>query len=98
MLNVSGVGANKFGKYGQRFLDEISSYQMAHPDTVIRILEEEETEPAVQTEKGQALGIQSVDKISQSGFSYTSLMYPPKVQKKIVHSFVAPRGGEDLEK
>ncbi len=173
MLNVSGVGANKFDKYGKRFLDEISSYQEIHPDTVISILEEEEPEPAenvysktkkkkkgkgvfclsksdaenfryedlyyisdikeelnricsitgvkkatvtqvweylvsenltredntgkVQTEKGQALGIQSIDKRSQSGFSYTSLMYPPEVQKMIVNSFVGLYGGEDSE-
>jgi ATP-dependent DNA helicase RecQ len=28
MLEVSGVGTNKFDKYGQRFLDEISSHRM----------------------------------------------------------------------
>lgn len=39
MLNVSGVGAAKFEKYGQRILDEISGYQAEHPDVVISIQE-----------------------------------------------------------
>lgn len=42
MLNVSGVGAAKYDKYGQRFLDEIKAYQESHPDSVISIREEEE--------------------------------------------------------
>ena len=44
MLNVSGVGANKFDKYGQRFLDEISTYKMDHPDLAISIYESAEQE------------------------------------------------------
>ena len=44
MLNVSGVGAAKYDKYGQRFLDEIKAYQESHPDSVISIREEEEPE------------------------------------------------------
>ena len=47
MLNVSGVGAAKYKKYGQRFLDEINSYQMIHPDTITSIHEEDETTPVV---------------------------------------------------
>lgn len=41
MLNVSGVGAAKYDKYGQRFLDEIKAYQESHPDSMISIHEEE---------------------------------------------------------
>lgn len=37
MLGVSGVGAAKFEKYGQRFLDAISEYRDAHPGAVISI-------------------------------------------------------------
>lgn len=32
MLNVNGVGENKFAKYGQRFLDEIKMYEDTHPN------------------------------------------------------------------
>ena len=31
MMNVNGVGENKFKKYGQRFLDEIKRYEDEHP-------------------------------------------------------------------
>ena len=37
MLNVSGVGAAKYEKYGQRFLDKIHAYQSQNPDAVISI-------------------------------------------------------------
>ena len=49
MLAVSGVGANKLKKYGKRFLDAISSYQLVHPTTVISIHEENEAEPVTST-------------------------------------------------
>ncbi|MCI8885946.1 MAG: DNA helicase RecQ [Dorea sp.] len=34
MLAVSGVGENKFGKYGQRFIDEITAFAASHPGAV----------------------------------------------------------------
>jgi ATP-dependent DNA helicase RecQ len=168
MLNVSGVGANKFDKYGQRFLNEISNYQILHPNSVTSIHDDEEPEyepnqPSiskrkkkgldefyldeadaekfryanlyyisdikeelnrvcsipgvkkvttakiweylvsedltkedstdgetvkVKTEKGASLSIQTIDRVSQSGISYTLLMYPPAVQKMIVNHFI----------
>lgn len=39
MLNVSGVGAMKFEKYGQRFLDEVHRFQLNKPNVVISITE-----------------------------------------------------------
>lgn len=42
MLAVSGVGENKFNKYGQRFIDEIAEFIGAHPDAVISTKLEEE--------------------------------------------------------
>ncbi len=41
MLNVSGVGANKLKKYGQRFLEEIRKFCMERPNAVLSIDEEE---------------------------------------------------------
>lgn len=35
MLNVNGVGENKFSKYGQRFIDEIAEFVAEHPGVVI---------------------------------------------------------------
>lgn len=44
MLNVSGVGAAKFEKYGQRFLDEIGAFSLQHPEAVTSISEDENSE------------------------------------------------------
>lgn len=33
MLAVSGVGENKFRKYGQRFMDTITAFSVAHPNS-----------------------------------------------------------------
>ena len=183
MLNVSGVGAAKFNKYGQRFLDAIGVYQEAHPDSVISMKEndnesfitekpeklkrkkstkgdfflnesdidkfnyadfyyiseikdemnrictvnnvkkitvtkiweylvsegmtDESDQGGVfikkQTERGLALGIKTIDKISQIGTLYKILMYPEIVQKMILEYFVGSRlesgnqESEDLE-
>lgn len=35
MLNVNGVGENKFAKYGERFLKEIKNFEEEHPNVVI---------------------------------------------------------------
>lgn len=42
MLMVSGVGENKFHKYGQRFLDEIAGFLAEHSDAVLSTGAEEE--------------------------------------------------------
>lgn len=41
MLAVSGVGENKFLKYGQRFLDEIRAFRADNPDVILSIKPEE---------------------------------------------------------
>ena len=42
----------------------------------------------VQTNKGLELGIETIEKTSPSGYEYTLLMYPPKVQKIIMDSYI----------
>ena len=44
MLAVSGVGENKFHKYGQRFMDEIMAFSADDPDAVLSIEQEEQAE------------------------------------------------------
>lgn len=44
MLAVSGVGENKFRKYGKRFLDEIEAFSTDSPDAVLSIEQEEQPE------------------------------------------------------
>lgn len=45
----------------------------------------------VQTEKGLEMGIKTIEKTSASGYAYTLLMYPPKVQKIIMDYYIGPR-------
>lgn len=47
------------------------------------------------TRKGMEYGIILEDRMSQSGFSYKLMKYPPKVQKMIVDYFVGPRAEKD---
>ncbi len=42
MLDVSGVGENKFYKYGQRFLDAVGAFMTDNPDAVFSIEQGEE--------------------------------------------------------
>lgn len=51
----------------------------------------------VQTEKGLAMGIKTVEKISKAGYPYTLLVYPQEVQKLIVDYFVKIRESMDME-
>lgn len=169
MLNVSGVGENKYYKYGERFLTVIEECAEIYPEliqnkayfnqiveskveTTIKkkkkksgkqefyLLQEEADEfkyvdfyyisdirdelnhicrrddvkkiPAtrlteflvgegiiveqeregrfgkVTTEKGTALGIKIVEKVSKKGNAYTLLMYPVQVQRMIVEHYI----------
>lgn len=42
MLGVSGVGENKFHKYGQRFIDAVRSFAVSHPNSATASNVEEE--------------------------------------------------------
>ncbi|NBH14267.1 DNA helicase RecQ [Lachnospiraceae bacterium] len=43
MLAVSGVGENKFNKYGQKFLEEIADFRGKYPHAVICVKTEDDT-------------------------------------------------------
>ena len=170
MLNVSGVGAAKFEKYGRRFLEAIEEFQLQNPSAVTSISEEsgydsaslvaetsevkKKTRKKVEfylnpkdaddfqfaalthvseikdemnrictvdeakkltvvkikefldaegiieekevygyrtmapTEKGEELGIQTEEKVSQKGNKYIVLVYPEAVQRMILEHFV----------
>ncbi len=46
MLNVSGVGAAKFDKYGERFLEAIGTFLDEHPNVITSISDDMETTDA----------------------------------------------------
>jgi len=43
----------------------------------------------VTTEKGNALGIKSIEKVSEKGNAYKLLKYPVQVQKMIVEHYIS---------
>lgn len=88
MLNVSGVGANKFDKYGQRFLDEISNYQMIHPNSVTSI--HDDTEPEYKSNKPSNLRRKKkgkdefyLDKADAEKFRYADLYYISDIKEEL---------------
>lgn len=56
MLAVSGVGENKFDKYGQRFIDGIAEFMDENPDAVMHVEADSETEPGAE---GMPAGVQA---------------------------------------
>lgn len=46
MLNVSGVGAAKYEKYGERFLEAVTAFMDEHPEAVTSIRDEEDATDA----------------------------------------------------
>ena len=171
MLAVSGVGENKFNRYGKKFMEEIEAFLAQNPgvitsesvagqdaerapelegkpgkrqkkgDFCIRPEDAEKFEYAeyyyisdikdklndicsldnvkkvtmgaiwdclvmkgltieekregkfvkVETDKGEEMGIKTVDKVSQNGYPYQLLIYPESVQKLIVECFIADK-------
>ena len=45
MLQVSGVGASKMEKYGQRFLDAIRTFLEMHPDEIVSMSDDSKNKP-----------------------------------------------------
>lgn len=72
---------------------KISEYLIS--ENLIATRERDGNSYKVQTEKGMALGIKTVEKVSQKGFTYTLLVYPTAVQKMIVNHFIEVGREED---
>lgn len=178
MLNVSGVGENKFIKYGEKFISVIEECVKDYPELLqdkINVVDENENSIStdkvkkkkgnkefflleeeaanfnyanymfvseirnemnricerddvkkipvtrlteilvsegliakreqdgksdkVPTEKGRERGVKSVTKVSEKGFSYVALMYPPDIQRMLVEHYIGQdnEGGEQEE-
>ena len=87
MLNVSGVGAAKFDKYGSRFLQAILSFQDIHPDSVISISENEEGEAEpkpVKTKKKSKKKTEFYLEESDAGnFKFSDLYYISDIKDEL---------------
>ena len=82
MLNVSGVGENKFHKYGQRFIDEITDFMKKSPNVIIstEIEEDEITESPKITQKKEAFYINPSD---GKNFEYAKYYYISDITKQL---------------
>ena len=56
MLEVSGVGENKYLKYGQRFIDEITAFLTENPQTVTSIETDEDGDDVPQKKQNLRRG------------------------------------------
>ncbi len=169
MLNVSGVGAAKYEKYGERFIEAVAAFLEEHPGTATSMKDEEHydigrvkyqvrgkknkdpfylnpedaelfeyhdlyfvteikeelnritsaenvkhiygtdifrllaekgyveqqqvdgREVQAPTDLGVARGIETAERVSKAGNTYTVLKYPPEIQKEIVEAYVKNR-------
>lgn len=88
MLAVSGVGENKFNKYGQRFIGEIMEFLEKNPNRVISTKLEEEDAPEVpekreskkQRKRKEAFCINPEDGKS---FEYTEYCYISDIKDRL---------------
>lgn len=85
MLNVSGVGITKFEKYGQRFLDEISAYQVSNPGIVLSMEGDENADLMVhkaKKKKGKKVEFYIMPEDAQS-FTFKELYFISDVKDEL---------------
>lgn len=80
MMNVSGVGANKYVKYGERFLSVIEACTEDYPELIqdkIEVSQREETEIKTSKKKGKKAGKQEFFLLQEEtdNFKYDDLLY-----------------------
>ncbi|MBQ3665495.1 MAG: DNA helicase RecQ [Lachnospiraceae bacterium] len=87
MFRVSGVGENKYEKYGQRFLDEIAEYVEDNPDAVTSIrVDEESTDRAGFGRKARKRKIKSPFYLNEEDakkYPYAEYDYAGDIKRKL---------------
>ena len=88
MLHVSGVGAAKLEKYGERFLDAIQQYQKNHPGAVISMQEEDEAEEGAlvvekKKKKKRTKAEFYLNKGDEVNFNYKELAYITEIRDEL---------------
>ncbi len=80
MLNVNGVGENKFEKYGQLFLDEIRDFAKEHPNAVISepVMGTEENNVVLKKKKGKEEFY--ITRREAENFQYGSMYYISEIK------------------
>lgn len=90
MLDVSGVGAAKFEKYGNRFLSEIASFRESYPEAIISINEDETAKtpeatkeivkPKKKSKRKREFFLEEADK---ENFRYAKLYYISDIKNEL---------------
>lgn len=80
MLTVSGVGENKFNKYGQRFIEAILAFKLENPDAVISIASEDD-KPIVSKNRQNAGSLWSADEDERLSSAFQSGMAISEIAK-----------------
>ena len=86
MLAVSGVGENKFNKYGQRFIDEIAEFIEDNPGAVISTKPENEeaSEPVIPEKKRRRRkGAFYLNPEDGKSFEYTEYCYISDMKERL---------------
>ena len=81
MLAVSGVGENKFHKYGQRFIESITEFMSENPDAVISIASEENKPIAAVANRRNAGSLWSVEEDERLTSAFKSGMAISEIAK-----------------
>ena len=89
MLMVSGVGENKYNKYGERFLAEIAAYAARNPGAVFseQIIEEESAVPVVRKGRKEAFYLNRED---TDRFPYAEYCYISEIKDRLNKITSAP--------
>ncbi|MDE6622606.1 MAG: DNA helicase RecQ [Lachnospiraceae bacterium] len=82
MLAVSGVGENKYQKYGKRFLQEIAAFMTENPNAVFSAQIDEETVSAPIVKKGQKEAFY-LNREDAEQFSYAQYYYISDIREQL---------------
>lgn len=80
MLAVSGVGENKYQKYGERFIQEITAFLSENPNAVVSTQIDEEPAPVVKKERKAEFYLNRED---AERFQYAEYYYISDIRAKL---------------
>lgn len=90
MLMVSGVGENKFNKYGKRFLDAITAFLSENPDAVTSTPVDDEEPAAVPVVRKGRKEVFYLNREDTERFSYAEYYYISEIKDQLNRISSAP--------
>ncbi len=83
MLAVSGVGENKYQKYGERFIQEIAAFLDENPNVVVSTQIDEEPAPAVKAVKTRRKDAFYLNREDAERFQYVEYCYISDIKERM---------------